>query len=156
MTHEYTAEVVWTRGAQPFIDRRYSRRHVIRFDGGVEIAGSASPHVVRPPMSDAAAVDPEEMLVASLSTCHMLWFLDLAARRGFIVDSYVDSAKGVMTQDDSGKWSISSVTLSPVVTCSSERRPTVEQFDRLHHEAHDECFIARSVKSDVRIEAKLA
>lgn len=153
---EYTAEIVWTRGEQAFIDRRYSRRHHIRFDGGVEIAGSASPHVVRAPLSDPSAVDPEELFVASLSTCHMLWFLDLAARGGFVVDSYVDHVMGVMTKDSDGKLWISTATLRPTVKFSGVLLPTAAQFEALHHKAHEECFIARSVRTDVRVEPALA
>lgn len=153
MTSEYTAEVTWTRGDQAFIDRRYSRRHLIRFDGGLEIPASASPHVVRAPHSDTSAVDPEEMLVASLSSCHMLWFLDLAARRGFLVDSYVDHAVGVMTKDVDDKLFVSNVTLRPRVQFSPQHQPTPAEFDAMHHEAHENCFIARSVRSEVLCEA---
>src|SRR5690348_4027850 len=107
----YEAEVVWERGDQPFVDNRYSRRHVLRFDGGTQVAGSSSPHVVPVPMSDPAAVDPEEAFVASLSSCHMLWFLSLAGRRKFRVDSYRDNAVGEMEKNAAGKLVIARVTL---------------------------------------------
>lgn len=97
------AEVLWLRGDQPFIDNRYSRKHVLRFDGGAEVPGSSSPHVVPVPMSDASAVDPEEAFIASLSSCHMLWFLAIAAKRKFCVDRYFDSASGVMEKNADGK-----------------------------------------------------
>jgi len=149
---EYTAEVVWERGDQDFLDKRYSRRHVIRFDGSIEVPGSASPHVVPVPMSDPAAVDPEEAFVASLSTCHMLWFLGLAAKARFRVDRYVDNAVGVMEKNAEGRIAITVVTMRPHVTFSGERLPTREELDHLHHAAHDACYIANSVKSEVRCE----
>ncbi|CAG9174902.1 OsmC family protein [Cupriavidus pampae] len=149
---EYTTEVLWERGDQDFLDKRYSRRHVIRFDGGIEVPGSASPHVVPVPMSDPAAVDPEEAFVASLSTCHMLWFLGLAAKARFRVDRYVDNAVGVMEKNAEGRIAITVVTMRPHVTFSGERLPTREELDHLHHAAHDACYIANSVKSEVRCE----
>ncbi len=149
---EHLAQVTWTRGEQDFLDKRYSRRHLLRFDGGLEVPGSASPHVVRPPMSDPAALDPEEAFVASLSSCHMLWFLSIAAQRGFRVDRYVDSAVGTMAKNAGGKMAMSVVTLRPEVVFSGESRPTGAQIDELHHEAHAECFIANSVKTDVHWE----
>ncbi len=150
----HTATVVWERGEQPFVDRRYSRRHVIRFDGGAEVAGSSSPAVVRPPLSDPAAVDPEELFIASLATCHMLWFLDIVAHKGFRVDRYEDVAEGVMEKNAEGKVAITRVTLRPAVRFSGDRIPTREELERLHHEAHEECFIASSVKTDVRCEPR--
>lgn len=151
-THSYTARVLWDRGDQPFVDNRYSRRHLLQFDGGVEIAGSSSPHVVRAPLSDAAAVDPEELFVASLSSCHMLWFLSIAAGRKFRVDRYADEAVGVMAKNPQGKLAMTVVTLRPDVTFSGDRRPTADEIDAMHHQAHDECFIASSVLTDVRCE----
>ena len=152
---QYTADLVWLRGEQPFLDKRYSRRHVLRFDGGVEVPGSSSPQVVPLPFSDAAAVDPEEAFVASLSSCHLLWFLSIAARRGFRVDRYEDAAVGEMGRDAEGRLAMRVVTLRPAVQFSGERLPTPEEIDEMHHEAHDECFIARSVKSEVRCEPVL-
>lgn len=149
---EYFAEVVWQRDDQPFLDNRYSRRHWLRFDGGVEVPGSSSPHVVPLPYSDAAAVDPEEAFVASLSSCHMLWFLALAAKRGFRVDRYVDRAVGVMARNDAGRMAMTVVTLRPAVQFSGASVPTRDDVDALHHAAHDECFIANSVRTDVRCE----
>ncbi|EEG09223.1 OsmC family protein [Pseudogulbenkiania ferrooxidans] len=149
---QYTAEVLWQRGEQDFLGNRYSRRHVLRFDSGVEVPGSSSPHVVPVPMSDASAVDPEEAFVASLSSCHMLWFLSIAARRAFCVERYFDAAVGVMAKNAAGKMAMTVVTLRPEVTFSGERLPTREQLDQMHHEAHEECFIANSVKTEVRCE----
>ncbi len=116
--------------------------------------GSSSPHTVRAPLSDPAAVDPEEAFVASLASCHMLWFLSLAAKRGFRVDSYVDDAEGTMAKNERGKLAITLVTLRPAVEFSGEKLPTREDLEGLHHEAHEECFIANSVRSDVRVEPR--
>lgn len=149
---QYSAEIFWQRGEQDFLGNRYSRRHVLRFDGGAELAGSSSPHVVREPMSDAKAVDPEEMFVASLSSCHMLWFLAIAAKRKFCVDRYTDAAVGVMAKNSEGKTAMTLVTLRPEVNFSGERLPTREQIDQLHHEAHEECFIANSVRTELHCE----
>ncbi len=148
----YTADLTWTRGEQDFIGNAYSRRHLVRFDGGVEMPGSSSPHVVPVPMSDTSAVDPEEMFVASLASCHMLWFLSIAAARKFCVDRYVDRAVGVMAKNAAGKLAMTTVTLRPAVTFSGTRLPTREQIEHLHHKAHQECFIANSVKTEVRVE----
>jgi organic hydroperoxide reductase OsmC/OhrA len=141
------AEVIWLRGDQAFLDNRYSRKHVLRFDGGVEIPGSSSPHVVPVPMSDASAVDPEEAFISSLSSCHMLWFLSIAAKRKFRVDRYFDAAIGVMDKNSEGKIVMSVVTLRPEVRFSGERLPTNDEIEQMHHAAHDECFLANSVKS---------
>ena len=103
-------------------------------------------------MSDASAVDPEEAFVASLASCHMLWFLAIAAKRGFIVDHYADAAVGVMARNAAGRMAMTRVTLRPHVAFSGERRPTAEELDALHHKAHEECYIANSVTSDVRVE----
>lgn len=149
---EYNAEIIWSRDDQDFLGNRYSRRHLWRFDGGIEVPGSSSPHVVPLPWSDAAAVDPEEAFVAALSSCHMLWFLVLAAKRQFCVDSYVDAAVGVMDRNADGKLAMTVVTLRPTVVFSGENLPTREQIDQLHHKAHVECFIANSVKTEVRCE----
>ena len=149
---DYKAGVVWTRGEQDFLSNRYSRRHVIRFDGGVEMPGSSSPHVVPVPQSDPAAVDPEEAFVASIASCHMLWFLALAARRKYCVDRYADSAVGVMGRNAAGKEYISLVTLHPEVAFSGERLPSAEELQALHHRAHEECFIANSVRTEIRCE----
>ncbi len=149
---EYCAQVLWLRGEQDFLGNRYSRRHLLSFDGGIEIAGSSSPHVVPIPFSDAAAVDPEEAFVASLSSCHMLWFLSIAASHGFCVDRYRDAATGVMARNGEGKMAMSMVTLKPEIRFSGERLPTREEIDQMHHAAHAECFIANSVKTEVRCE----
>jgi organic hydroperoxide reductase OsmC/OhrA len=146
----YTAQILWQRGDQDFLGNRYSRRHLIRFDGGVELAGSSSPHSLPEPMSDPAAVDPEEAFVASISSCHMLWFLAIAARRGFCVESYADAAEGVMARNAAGKMAMTEVSLRPEVLFSGDNPPTREQVDALHHKAHEECYIANSVTTAIR------
>jgi len=151
MAH-YTAEVLWLRNEGDFAGNRYSRRHLLRFDGGLEVPGSSSPHVVPPPMSDASALDPEEAFVSSLASCHMLWFLSISAKRKFCVDRYFDAAEGIMEKNADGKMAMTIVTLRPDVEFSGTRQPTREELDGLHHEAHDACFIANSVKTDVRCE----
>jgi organic hydroperoxide reductase OsmC/OhrA len=151
-THEYQARIHWERGAAPFTDNRYSRGHTWHFDGGVEVPASSSPHTVRLPMSVEAAVDPEEALVAALSSCHMLWFLSLAASERWRVDQYTDDAIGVMGRNAAGKVAMLSVTLRPRVSFSGERLPSRAEIQQLHHRAHEECFIANSVTSEVRVE----
>lgn len=148
----YTAEVLWLRENQDFLDNHYSRKHVLRFDGGLELPGSSSPYVVPLPMSDACAVDPEEAFVASLSSCHMLWLLSIAAKQKFRVDRYFDAAVGVMGKNSEGKIAMTVVTLRPEVHFSGERRPTREQIIQMHHAAHEQCFIANSVKTEVHCE----
>lgn len=149
---DYTATIRWSRGDQNFADRRYSRRHELHFDGGAVVPASSSPHSVKLPYSDASAVDPEEAFVASLSSCHMLWFLDLACRAGWIVDAYDDAAVGSMARDASGRMAMTQVTLRPAVRFGGDRRPDATDIERLHHAAHDECYIANSVKTAVRCE----
>ena len=157
MAH-YTAETIWTRGEagrEDFVANRYSRRHLLRFDGGVEVPGSSSPHVVPMPYSDPAALDPEEAFVSSLSSCHMLWFLSLAAGEGFCVDRYADAATGVMKKNEAGRVAMTVVILHPSVEFSGARLPSRGDIERLHHEAHEACFIANSVKTEVRCEPVL-
>jgi organic hydroperoxide reductase OsmC/OhrA len=150
--HEYRARIHWARGAAAFTDNRYSRAHRWQFDGGVEVPASSSPHVVRVPLSDEHAVDPEEALVAALSSCHMLFFLSFAAARGFRVDDYTDEATGVMGKNSAGRTAMVRVTLHPRVVFSGERLPQRADIDSLHHRSHEECFIANSVTTEVRCE----
>jgi organic hydroperoxide reductase OsmC/OhrA len=151
---EHKAFVSWNRNGAVFTDSRYSRAHLWQFDGGIEIPASASPHVVRKPFSVEAAVDPEEAFVVSLSSCHMLWFLDIAARKGFVVENYRDEAVGVMEKNAEGKLAMTRVTLYPVVDFTGDRLPDENEIEAMHHQAHEECFIANSVKTDVRCEPK--
>jgi organic hydroperoxide reductase OsmC/OhrA len=149
MAHRYTANVVWERGSQTFTDRKYSRAHELRFDGGTVVPGSSSPSVVKLPLSREDAVDPEEALVAALSACHMLFFLDFAAKAGFRIDRYEDAAEGEMGKGADGKVWLTKVTLKPRITWSGDKMPTTADIDDLHHQSHDLCYIANSVKSDV-------
>jgi organic hydroperoxide reductase OsmC/OhrA len=152
MSDIHTATIRWQRGEAAFTDRRYSRAHTWTFDGGAVVPASSSPHVVRPPMSDASAVDPEEAFVASLSSCHMLWFLDIACRAGWCVDSYDDDASGHMGHNADGKLVVDVVTLRPRVRFAGAHVPDAATLEHLHHEAHAECFLANSVKCEVRCE----
>ena len=149
---QYSAEVIWERGDAIFTDNRYSRRHRWRFDGGLEVPGSSSPHSVPVPMSDAGAIDPEEAFIAALSSCHMLWFLAIAGKRKFRIDRYHDQATGVLAKNADGKWCVSVVTLQPEAQFSGELLPTREQVEAMHHSAHAECYIANSVSTQVHIE----
>jgi organic hydroperoxide reductase OsmC/OhrA len=149
MAHEYHATVRWQRDGTDFERNRYSRGHLWSFDGGIEIPASASPLVVPPPLSKADAVDPEEAFVAAVSSCHMLTFLWVASKRGFVVDSYEDHARGVMTKNERGKLFVSKVTLDPAIAFSGERRPTPAEIAELHHLAHAECYIANSVLTEI-------
>jgi organic hydroperoxide reductase OsmC/OhrA len=147
----YTATVIWERGDAVFSDGQYSRAHEISFDGGVTMPGSSSPHVVKLPLSREDAVDPEEMLVASLSTCHMLFVLDFARRAGYVIDSYVDVAEGVMGKDDRGRIAVTQVRLNPDISWSGAKQPTPEEIRELHHKSHEACFIANSFRGDIAI-----
>ena len=149
----HVATVAWTRDGARFTDNRYSRAHVLRFDGGVEVPGSSSPHSVPLPYSRTDAVDPEEAFVASISSCHMLWFLSIAAQRGFTVDDYVDEAEGFLERDAEGRMSVTRVNLRPRIAWSGERVPTSGDVASIHDEAHHECFIANSVRTEIRIES---
>ncbi|PKF59148.1 peroxiredoxin [Alteromonadales bacterium alter-6D02] len=147
---EYRASILWQRASdEQYTDRKYSRAHQWQFDGGATIEASSSPHIVPLPYSSAEGVDPEEAFIASLSSCHMLFFLDFAAKAGWVVDSYTDHAIGVMNKDHMGRMSMSEVTLRPKVVFSTAKKPCVEQLEQLHHQAHQHCFIANSVKTEV-------
>lgn len=149
---EYHAVTHWQRGGQPFSDNRYSRRHDWRFDGGAVVPGSSSPSVVPLPMSDPGAVDPEEAFVAALSSCHLLWFLDLTRRAGWLVDDYRDAASGRLARNADGQLAMTEVTLRPAVRFAGDRQPDADEVRRLHHAAHAHCFIANSVKTQVTCE----
>lgn len=149
---EHVATILWQRDEAAFLDDRYSRAHRWSFDGGLEVPASSSPSVVPLPMSDAAAIDPEEAFIASLSSCHMLWFLSIARKRGYVVDHYRDAAVGTMGRDANGKLAITKVLLRPHVRFVGERQPDRAVLDMLHHDAHESCFIANSVRTVVRCE----
>ena len=149
MAHEYTATVRWERGEGSFADNRYSREHVWLFDGGTQVPASPAAANVPPGCARADAVDPEEAFVAAISSCHMLFFLAFAGKRGFVPDSYEDNALGVMTKNARGKLFVSRVTLDPKIAWSGENRPSAEEVAALHHRAHEECFLANSVRTEV-------
>ena len=152
LMHSYEARISWKRNGADFLNNRYSRGHEWSFDGGITVAASSSPQSVPVPYSVVEAVDPEEALVASASSCHMLWFLALAAKRRFVVDSYTDDAVGIMEKGSDGKHSITRITLRPEVEFSGDNQPTREQLNSLHHAAHAECYIANSLKSEIVVE----
>jgi organic hydroperoxide reductase OsmC/OhrA len=149
----YTATIRWSRdGAEGFAKGQFSRAHTWTFDGGAVVSASASPHIVPAPWSDAAGVDPEEAFIVSLASCHMLFFVDLARRAGFVVDDYVDEAQGVLDKRADGRMWMSRVTLHPRVTWGGNP-PDEAALADLHHKAHEACFIANSVTTEVTVEA---
>jgi organic hydroperoxide reductase OsmC/OhrA len=153
MAHEYRATVSWKQSGDDFSKGRYSRAHEWRFDGGVTVTASASPSVVPLPFSREDAVDPEEAFVAALSSCHMLTFVDMARRAGIIVKSYEDDAVGTMERIAPGRMAITKVTLRPRIVFEGQT-PGKGTLDDLHHHAHEACFIANSVKTDIKVEPR--
>jgi organic hydroperoxide reductase OsmC/OhrA len=147
----HTATIEWVRNGHKFTDNQYSRAHTWQFDGGLAVPASSSPHVVRIPLSNPANVDPEEAFIAALSSCHMLWFLNIAAVKGYVIDNYTDHAQGFMEKNASGKVWVSRVVLHPQVTFSGTKVPNSADVEGLHHEAHTECYLANSVKTSVEI-----
>ena len=149
----YTATIRWSRhGDGDFTKGQYSRAHEWSFDGGAVVPASASPHIVPAPWSDEAGVDPEEAFVASLASCHMLFFLDFAKRAGLTIENYVDEAEGLMEKGADGKIRITRVTLWPHITWAggAPDEPTIAD---LHHRAHEACFIANSVNAEVKVQS---
>jgi organic hydroperoxide reductase OsmC/OhrA len=148
---EHKAVVTWKNPGTDFLKGKYSREHTWGFDGGVVVPASASPAAVPLPYSNPACVDPEEAFVASISSCHMLTYLFLAQKQGFVIDSYVDEAVGMLSKNEGGRMWVSKVTLAPAIAYSGDKRPTTEQSAQLHHAAHEQCFIANSVKTEVAV-----
>ncbi len=148
----YHAQIKWQRNEQNFMSNQYSRGHSWHFDGGVVVPASASPHIVPLPYSIAENVDPEEAFVASLSSCHMLFFLSIAAKKKYQIEDYVDDAKGIMETDSNGNMSITRVCLKPKINFSGDRQPSKEAIQKMHQLAHKQCFLANSVKSEVVVE----
>lgn len=151
---QYFATISWSRGDQKFSDNQYSRAHLWSFDGGAIVEASSSPHIVPLPYSVESNVDPEEAFVASLSSCHMLFFLSIAAKKRLIVDSYDDEAVGTMGKDSEGREFVETVTLKPKAVFSGEKQPTEEVLEKMHHQAHELCFIANSVKTKILTEVR--
>ncbi|RYE83757.1 MAG: OsmC family peroxiredoxin [Myxococcales bacterium] len=150
----HRATITWQRDGGRFIGGDYTRVHRWRFDGGAEITASASPEVVPAAYADASAVDPEEAFVASLASCHMLWFLATAQREGWIVDGYDDEASGTLGRGPQGRMQLVSITLRPRVTFAGARGPSTEELARLHHDAHQSCFLAAVVTAPMTIEPR--
>ena len=149
----YTATIRWSRtGDGDFTRGQYSRAHTWEFDGGLTVPASPSPHIIPAPWNDPNGVDPEEAFVASLSSCHMLFFVDFARRAGFVVDSYIDEAEGVLEKRADGKMWMSRVTLRPRVAFSRDKRPSDVDIADLHHRAHEACFVANSVITEVIVQ----
>jgi organic hydroperoxide reductase OsmC/OhrA len=150
---EHKATIRWKRqeNEEAFAKGRYSREHTWTFDGGVTVPASSSPGAVPVPYSNPAHVDPEEAFVAAISSCHMLTFLYVAMKAGFSVESYEDDAVGVMRKNDQGAIWVSAATLSPRIVFGGARRPSAADLDRLHHLAHEQCFIANSVKTEITV-----
>ena len=150
----HTVSIIWSRQGQAFVDGQYSRAHRWTFDGGIDVQASASPSVVKLPLSVAEAVDPEEAFVASLASCHMLWFLDLASKSGLLVDSYEDDAEGTMGRNDKGKLAMLQIALRPFARFLGHQ-PSPDVIGDIHHRAHQECFLARSVRCEVLVRPRL-
>jgi len=147
---EHFARINWARADhENYIDNQYSRGHKWSFDGGATVAASSSSHIVPLPYSIEENIDPEEAFIASLSSCHMLTFLGIAAKKRYVVDTYEDNAVGVMVKGENNKLFISKVTLRPEVIFSGNKQPNIEQLEKLHHLSHEQCFIANSVKTEV-------
>ena len=149
---EHKATINWRRTSPDFLRGKYSREHTWSFDGGLSVAASSSPSVVPLPYSNPAAVDPEEAFVASIASCHMLTFLYLASKQGFQIDSYSDQAVGLMSKNDQGVPWVSQVTLVPKIVFSGDKIPSAAELDHLHHLSHEQCFIANSIKTEVKVQ----
>ncbi len=145
---EHKMTLTWKRGDLPFEYQKYSRNHTWKFDGGHEMTASAAPAY----LGDPKNVNPEEAYVASLSSCHMLTFLAIACKQKFVLDEYIDDAVGHMEKNAEGKMAITKVTLKPKITFSGDKKPTAEELDKMHHAAHENCFIASSVKTEITVE----
>lgn len=149
MMTEHHASIRWTSHSPDFLQGKYSREHTWHFDGGATVPASPSPMVVPVPYANPALIDPEEAFIASVASCHMLTFLFLASRQGWVVDSYQDDAVGLMTKNERGMPWVSRITLRPKIVYSGQKLPTPADEEHLHHHAHEQCFIANSVKTEV-------
>jgi organic hydroperoxide reductase OsmC/OhrA len=150
--HRYTAKIDWTREGDDFRRGRYSRVHHWGFDGGIRVAASASPLVVPLPFSSEQAIDPEEALVAAAASCHMLSFLHVASKRGFVVERYADDAEGIMERNARGRYAITRITLRPRIIFAGTGQPNAADLAGLHHAAHEECYIANSISAEIVVE----
>ncbi len=148
---EHKMTLTWKRGDAPFEYQKYPRDHTWKFEGGHEMQASAAPAYLGNPK----LVDPEEAFVASLSSCHMLTFLAIACKKKFVLDEYVDDAVGHMDKNAEGKLAITRVVLRQKARFSGDKQPTKEELDEMNHMAHEQCFIASSVKTEVTVESQL-
>jgi organic hydroperoxide reductase OsmC/OhrA len=147
----HKATISWDIGSGDMAVKKFSRAHTWEFDGGVVVPASSSPHVVPKPWSDEKAVDPEEALVAAASSCHMMSFLWAAAKQGFAVASYRDEAEGTLAKNEAGRYAISRIALRPKIVFNG-KQPNADELAKLHHDAHAECFIANSLKTEIVVE----
>jgi organic hydroperoxide reductase OsmC/OhrA len=145
---EHKVNLSWKRGDAPFEYQKYPRNHTWKFDGGHEMTASAAPAY----LGDPKQVDPEEAFVASLSSCHMLTFLAIACKKRFVLDEYTDEAVGIMEKNAEGRLAITRVTLKQRIKFSGDKQPTAAEIEEMNHMAHDQCFIANSVKTEVKVE----
>jgi organic hydroperoxide reductase OsmC/OhrA len=152
---EHRATIDWRRQSAEFDYKTYNRGHTLAFEGGIRVPATAAPTSIPPTAAGVPGVDPEAAFVGSVSSCHMLWFLHLACRAGFVVERYVDEAFGVLEKNAEGRMAMTRVTLRPVVTYAG-RRPTEEEHAKLHEGAHDKCYIANSVKAEITVQARVA
>lgn len=150
---QFDAIIAWQRAGQPFLDQRYSRAHDWRFDGGLNVPASSSPLSVPLPMSNPAAVDPEEALVAAASSCHMLFFLSIAAQRGHVVDSYEDHALGLLDKDENGRLAMTRIVLRPAIRFAGQA-PDAEEREVMHHLSHEKCYVANSLRTAIVVEER--
>ena len=150
----HTITIRWQNQGPDFLKRQYSREHTLHFDGGAVVPGSPSPQIVPPPWSNPAGVDPEEAFIAAVAGCHMLWFLHVACDAGLVVQSYDDKAEGGMTQNQRGVLWISQITLQPRITWGDPTLPAAAEIEHLHHLAHEQCFIANSIKTEIRVKPR--
>jgi len=145
---EHKMILTWNRGEAPFEYQKYPRNHTWKFDGGHEMTATAAPVY----LGDPKNVDPEEAFVAALSACHMLTFLAIACKQKFVLDGYADEAVGHMEKNSEGRMAITKVELHPKLKWGGDKTPSADELDKMHHLAHEQCFIANSVKTEVTVE----
>ena len=151
----YKTAILWNRNGAKFVDQEYQRTHTWTFENGLKLKAAASSHIVRELFTDPSVIDPEEAFTASVASCHMLWFLSLAAGKGFVVNKYSDHSEGTLEKNSEGNLAMTKVLIQPVISFEAENAPSEEDFLKLHQEAHRKCFIANSIKSDIEILPKI-
>ena len=149
---KHLAKVTWEKQPQEsFTDNAYSRVHNWEFDGGATIQASSSPHIVPIPFSNPDLVDPEEAFLAAAASCHMLFFLSIAASQGYQIMAYNDQAEGILQKNDQNQLAFAQIALKPEVVCGGEKLPDESQMQKMHEQAHERCFIAQSIKASIKI-----